>query len=170
MRGTLAERFWSKVDKSGGEPACWPWSGWVNPYGYGYYGSGRDGMPRFAHRRAFVLAHGRALRPGEFVLHACDNRRCCNPAHLRAGTLKDNYEDARSRGRHSHGERHGLVRDPSRAARGERVAKKLAESDVREIRRLAADGVSRHAIAGRFGVSRANIGYIVRREIWAHVG
>jgi len=33
------------------------------------------------------------------ILHSCDNRKCCNPNHLRAGTGKDNYRDALERNR-----------------------------------------------------------------------
>lgn len=32
----LAERFWPKVDKSGGPDACWPWLGGINGDGYGF--------------------------------------------------------------------------------------------------------------------------------------
>src|SRR5438874_974236 len=31
----LKDGFWSKVDKSGGPDACWPWTGCINAWGYG---------------------------------------------------------------------------------------------------------------------------------------
>jgi hypothetical protein len=47
---------------------------------------------------------------------------------------------------------------------------KLNEDDVREIRRLYATGmVSQTKLAKQFGVNQANIGFIVRKEIWKHV-
>lgn len=46
---------------------------------------------------------------------------------------------------------------------------KITEDDVREIRRLAASGTSQYAIARQFGMTRPNIGYIVRRTAWSHV-
>ena len=32
-------------------------------------------------------------------MHACDVKRCCNPAHLRLGTAADNARDAYAKGR-----------------------------------------------------------------------
>lgn len=46
---------------------------------------------------------------------------------------------------------------------------KVTEDDVREIRRLAALGITQREIAERFGVTRANIGLIVSRRNWVHV-
>lgn len=163
----FAAKFWARVEKSDG---CWTWIGWVSPYGYGNFGSGKDGMPRMSHRISFVLTHGRALNVGEFVLHSCDNRRCVNPAHLRVGTLRDNYHDAKSRNRHSAGERHGLVKNRTLAARGEATNHtKITADQVREIRALAAAGVRRQKLAEDFNITRANVGFIVRRYTWAHV-
>lgn len=54
-----------------------------------------------AHVIAWALAHGRWPRPQEVVRHACDNRPCCNPAHLVVGSAKDNARDAYERGRNS---------------------------------------------------------------------
>lgn len=54
--------------------------------------------------------------------------------------------------------------------RGERNHfSKLAADDVRTIRRLAADGLNYHQIAGRYDVTPEAIGFIVRRQTWKEV-
>jgi hypothetical protein len=87
------ERFWSKVDQSGGPSACWPWIGKLSSNGYG-----RAGRQGYAHRLAFALANGDEAV--EQVNHTCDNRPCCNPAHLVAGTHATNARDMVERARH----------------------------------------------------------------------
>lgn len=91
-----AIRFWAKVDKRG-ENECWPWLG-ARSSGYGKFGI-RDGeSPQNAHRVAYALTHGE-IPEGKQINHTCDNRRCVNPAHLYAGTAKQNTGDAINRGR-----------------------------------------------------------------------
>ena len=54
---------------------------------------------RLAHRWAFERFYG-PVPQGLFVLHNCDNPKCINPLHLRAGTAADNMRDCVSRQRH----------------------------------------------------------------------
>ena len=50
-------------------------------------------------RAVYQITYG-DLDPEMYVLHSCDNRRCCNPLHLRQGTPWDNSRDMLLRGRH----------------------------------------------------------------------
>lgn len=82
-----AEKFWNKVDKSGGTDACWPWTGKRSKQGYGaWWDTGSS------HRGAYLYTFGEFDR-SLCVCHHCDNPPCCNPKHLFLGTRKDNADD-----------------------------------------------------------------------------
>jgi len=85
----LYNRFWSKVSV-GKEKDCWPWRAYKDRGGYGSFYL--DKMPQKAHRVAWELAIG-PIPLGMCVLHKCDQRDCCNPAHLFCGTLIEQQLD-----------------------------------------------------------------------------
>lgn len=80
---TLEERFWSKVDRSGGPNACWPWTGASDGRGYGRIRVNRESPRRFErpHRIAFRFAYGDP-HEGHHIHHLCRNRLCVNARHL----------------------------------------------------------------------------------------
>jgi hypothetical protein len=98
------ERFWDKVDRSGGPDACWPWTAFRYASGYGQFGVAGV-APIRANRYAWMAVHGR-IPDGLWVLHHCDNPPCCNPAHLFLGTAQDNVDDMVAKGRHRWGIHH----------------------------------------------------------------
>lgn len=79
--------FWSKADRSGD---CWEWTDSRNTYGYGVVRRGKKLLK--AHRVAFEYDNG-PIPAGLEVDHACHNKACVKPAHLRAATHKQNQEN-----------------------------------------------------------------------------
>jgi hypothetical protein len=115
------QRFWSKVDRSGGPDACWPWTcGRQRLRGYGFFWLVSAGMNVLTHRVAYQLEYGDFPDESLCVCHKCDNPPCCNPSHLFLGTRATNAQDAKSKGRTLSGERHFTRTHPERIARGER--------------------------------------------------
>jgi hypothetical protein len=91
----LGERLLEKIDRRGPND-CWPWTAGHTRYGYGYIRLGKKTVS--AHRAVFALTH--TLNDTTVVRHSCDNRLCCNPGHLLAGTQQDNIDDMMKRGRY----------------------------------------------------------------------
>lgn len=143
-------KFWSRVDKSGGPDACWPWMAGRSNQNYGVFKAGSNN--RVCSRIAWTLCN-RELREGELVRHSCDNPPCCNPAHLLVGSDRDNINDMMSRNRQAKGERNGWAR--------------LTERDILGIRE--ASGLLRE-IASKFGIPISDASKIRRGQAWAHVG
>jgi hypothetical protein len=167
-RPSLADRFWSKVDKSGGPDACWPWTARRYPGGYGQFSACRNGKKSClkAHRVAYTLSRG-PIPPGHLVRHyECDYPPCCNPAHLRSGTHLDNSTDMHQKGRRVK----PYTRSPERHIRGTQVnTAKLTDEQVREIRRRHAAGDSTRTLANAYGVGILAIQRIVIHKTWTHV-
>ncbi len=166
------ERFWSKVDRSAGPDACWPWTGCIlATTGYGQISINTGGARSLfsTHRIAYFLHHGEDPYP-LLVCHECDNRPCCNGRHLFKGTHQDNEDDKVSKGRQATGLRHGRHTHPERTASGERnKGARLTADQVLEMRKLFSDGWSRRALSEKFGVARAHASGIISRKYWAHL-
>lgn len=146
-----SETFWKKVGKSDPD-ACWPWLGGQNADGYGDVWYKEEGSNRGrnckAHRVAWTLTNG-PIPDGMAVLHHCDNRPCCNPAHLWLGTIADNNADMTAKHRQAQGDRHGMAT--------------LTKEQVRAIR--ACQGSQRN-IARQFGISQRQVGRLLRATAW----
>lgn len=137
--------------------SCWTWTGATLSNGYGVFGSPR-GESRLAHRVAYRLAHGE-IPSGLFVCHSCDNRKCVNPAHLFAGTQKENIADMYRKGR-----------EAGCGVRGEKnPSAKFGAADAALMRHLADCGVQPRRLAGLFGVTRSTVSRVALRQSWAHV-
>lgn len=149
---TLEQRFWEKVDKRGNDE-CWPWLGNAKKtQGYGEIKV--NGKVKMAHRICYELEHG-VIPDGLVIMHKCDNPGCCNPAHLVLGTVNDNNQDKKQKGRAA-----------SMPGEGNPFAK-LTEDKVREIRKIREDtGLPFRKIARQFGISQKQVINIVKRRQW----
>jgi len=166
LRDGDVERFWSKVDRSGGPDACWLWTAKSSHrFGYGkFYLSSLDNVVH-AHRFAYFPAHGE-IPDGMFVCHDCpdgDNPRCVNPAHMFLGTNLDNMRDREAKGRHPH--------TPTWAGVGSANPNaKMTEEQVIEARRNYADGgLTQTQLAQRFGISPQMMNKIILSRHWTHL-
>jgi hypothetical protein len=147
---TFAERFWSKVDKSG---ECWIWKAAKGKDGYGLFNN-KTGAHRVlrAHRVAYELAVG-PIPNGLFVCHQCDNRLCVNPGHLFLGTPGDNTHDGVAKGRLNQGDQNPNA--------------KLTSAEVIEIHDRCQNGESQRHLANKFQVSRPTICDIICGRTWS---
>ena len=104
IRPTLLERFtqgYIPEPNSG----CWIWVKSTNNKGYGVLWA--DGKLRLATRISYKIHNG---DPGGLnVCHTCDTPQCVNPEHFFLGTQKENFADARAKGRLIG--RHDFIRD-----------------------------------------------------------
>lgn len=90
----IRKRFDALVWKSEG---CWLWIGSTDKDGYGRFKV--NGSAKRAHRFALAASLGVDVDSLNVVMHTCDNRLCCNPAHLRNATQRENLLDMVAKGR-----------------------------------------------------------------------
>ena len=90
MRANTAHDVWRHVDIKG-KNECWLWNGGTFNRRYGRFSLGGKsyGPPVIV----FIVVHG-SVPEGQFVLHKCNNKLCCNPEHLVAGTNSENQRHA----------------------------------------------------------------------------
>lgn len=152
----LLERFCRFLPDELPDDGCWEWQGGLLLNGYGQFGVSRYESKRtnHAHRFAWEVHNAEPIPKGMVIRHACDNRRCVNPAHLLVGTQKDNMADCMQRGRVAKGERNSQA--------------KLTQNQVRQIRRLCNEcGWKYVDLAAKFDVSINAIYRIVQGTTWS---
>lgn len=160
-------RFWKYVERRGPDE-CWWWIGGrqrskTHDVEYGCLGwpTGKDRKIQ-AHRISYLIHKG-PIPEGLWVLHSCDQPLCVNPAHLRAGTPRDNTCDMYARGRAV------PPSCPAKAGEANHLSK-LADDQVREIRcRYAHGGIRQADLAQEYGITQGTVGKIVNRRTWTHV-
>lgn len=103
------------------------------------------------HRLVFAMVNG--YEP-EVVMHTCDNRRCCNPDHLKAGTQSENQRDK--------------VMKRRQAVGGSINTAKITDETVRAIREMGGS-MSQIEIAKQFGIHQTSVSLILSRKTWRHI-
>ena len=149
----LPPRFWRKVIKRHG--GCWVWTASRDTSGYGHFRIG--GTTFRSHRLAYQETKGQ-IPPGKILRHTCDVRHCVNPEHLILGDHQQNCQDR-------------IVRSRSAPVDGEKNPnRKLTATQVAEIRHRYSPGVLGETdLAKQYGISRSQVGNILRHERWKNV-
>lgn len=149
----IENRFWDKVDIKGTND-CWEWQASFNENGYGRF-SYMSRAER-AHRIAFIISGGILTKEKPCVLHTCDNPACVNPAHLIAGSKKDNTQDMMRKHRQNnvYGENHPRA--------------KITDSIVKEIRSLC-QYLPVRVVARKLDLPYMTVSYANRGITWKHV-
>jgi hypothetical protein len=125
---TVWERLKMKTDVPIDPQDCWLWQGAKNNIGYGMI---RDGdKMRTTHRVSYEYNHGN-IPIDKVVCHTCDIPACVNPAHLWAGTRKENAMDMVEKGRQSDYNRKGGTLTPEIVA-----ALAAGKAKAKEMRKL----------------------------------
>ena len=142
------------ADTSSGPDACWPWTGYREPHGYGRIN--RLGERVLAHRAVYEELVG-PIPDGADILHDCDNVACVNPAHLRPGSHAENMNDMVKRGR-------------SQNKKGSEVHSAVIDEVVAaQVKALLRAGYSAPGVANALGISKHITADIQRGKTWRHV-
>lgn len=157
-RPSEENRFLKYVNKT---ENCWEWTAALDEDGYGRFTSPERRAHRFAYR-----FYKEPIGEGLLVLHDCDNRKCCNPAHLRLGTEQDNADDCKKRGR--------TVASSASFKPGQQIGEgnlnaKLTLEKVRAIRKRYNEGLrygELKTIAEEYGIKYVTIQKIVHNKLW----
>jgi hypothetical protein len=152
---TMADLFWSKVDKAA-PGGCWQWTASQKERGYGQFLHNRK-MHR-AHRLAWTLS-GRELpaRPLELA-HTCHNRLCVNPEHLYAATHERNMLDCKEARRHTFGARNTTA-----------ILTDVTAQQMRAEYRYENGRSNIKALAKKYGVSPVTAGMVISGRTWRHL-
>lgn len=144
-------RFWEWVDKRDAVQ-CWEWTGYLSK-GYGIFCNKQ--ILYTAHRIAYMYHYRRFdLTKRDMIMHACENKRCCNPAHLCLMSAS---------------ERHAKMVDEGlgNIERGEKnMMAKLSIKQAIEIKKRIADGEKVISIADDYPVSKSEIRNIASGLRW----
>lgn len=129
---------------------CWLWTASKHKQGYGNLNFRK--IPSLAHRVSWTVYKGE-IPCGMNVCHKCDNPSCCNPEHLFLGTQLDNVVDCKNKNR--------FTRNIPKTRRT-----KLNYDQVKEIKKMFSEGISRKKIQEKFDVGQTCVAKILTGKSW----
>lgn len=153
---------------------CWEWRGYIHPVGYGQTSWSRNenfagGRVIFCHRAAWILTFG-PIVDNLYICHTCDNRKCCNPAHLFLGTQRANLADMTAKGRRVNAQRKGFA--PTSAKLTNAIATQIRDEFAKlpddKARKRKAPGETLK-LAQKFGIHKNYVHRIVFGRAWVNV-
>lgn len=147
----IKTRFWNYVDIKD-KNSCWEWKGSTLNSGYGCLTYNYKTV--LAHVTAWRLTHI-DFQKDKIILHKCDNRKCCNPAHLYEGTYSDNMNDR-------------AIRNPNCQGGGQ---PKLHKGEIWLIRKIHDNTkLFQYEIAKMFKISQRTVNRIVNSKVYCKEG
>ena len=135
-----------RVDETG----CWIWTASCAANGYGQIKV--FGEMQSAHRFAYSLHNG-PIGHGEHILHSCDNKKCVNPDHLRAGSHAENMAEAAQRELMPKGRKHPMF-----------GRKNPRPSQANRVRVLGAEYPSQKAAERALGLGSGTVRYWIKNR------
>jgi hypothetical protein len=161
-----ATRFWSYVDIRTVDE-CWYWSGCVNRGGYGRMSlGGVEGRVYHSNQLAYMFTFGKyskdlCILHSQTCIHNAErdfgdgkrSRLCCNPNHLRLGTVKENSQDTKELGRLKGTFQKGVI-----MFYGE--SHYLSKLSSKEVQQIKDDPRKQKIIADEYGVNQSHISRI----------
>lgn len=149
-------KFWSQVGIRRNIEECWFWHGFVYPIGYGK--KRWNGRPDYSHRVAWEISNKQ--KPQGAIYHTCENRLCCNPAHLRHGTRAEAQQVAWRKSGNTR------WRENLSKARYKVLANNPIPAYVGQIREMSQQGFQAKEIAAKVDVSITTVYAIRKGERW----